>query len=210
MFPRAVIPTCPSGCLRPGWVRWSGRHVDMTRSPPLFLLLTATLLTWVGGAGGQTNWGDEDRRSGFVVGFGIGPSITLDDFPDFDDANVGVSTDLRIGAEVGKTTLVYYLNQVSFFDPGYGADIVAAGVSGIGVSFVESRVMASLGFGIGVWGEISTDGDANHQTGLGATVGFGYEVADLWILDVSLAYAWLDWPPGDVLNLKLGINILSH
>ncbi len=188
--------------------------------------LLALLLLGAAGAHAQTDWDDEDRRSGFIIGFGIGPGVTFTGL-DFGNPILGVSTDIRIGTEVGRTTQVYFLNLLNYFSEYPGSNVLS-GMSGIGVSFVESRVFASLGFGLGLWTEISdreippycldTMGDAqidyicrlitdHTDTGVGASAGFGYEIADLWVVDIALAYADVG---EDMLRLKVGINILSH
>lgn len=188
--------------------------------------LLALLLLGAAGAHAQTDWDDEDRRSGFIIGFGIGPGVTFTGL-DFGNPILGVSTDIRIGTEVGRTTQVYFLNLLNYFSEYPGSNVLS-GMSGIGVSFVESRVLASLGFGLGLWTEVSdreippycldTSGDAQMDyicrlitdrtdTGVAASAGFGYEIADLWVVDISLAYANVG---EDMLRLKVGINILSH
>jgi opacity protein-like surface antigen len=184
----------------------------MTRSVPYMGFALALVLGSAGGAAGQTTWDSEDRRSGFVIGFSLGPALTL---VDFEDPRFAIATDLRVGGEVGKRTQIYYLNQVSFFNPGdrFVNDVIAVGLTGIGLTFAASpRAMVSLGAGFASWTELADRGWSTPEFGWGGMAGVAYEFADLWLADLSVGYAVPDfgWGTRKILTVKVGIGILGH
>lgn len=184
----------------------------MTRIMWRVVIAWALTVGFVGIATGQEEWEDEDRRSGFVVGFSLGPALTL---LDFGDARFALATDLRVGGEVGKRTQIYYLNQVSFFNPGdeWVNDLVAAGLTGIGVTFpASSRASISIGAGFSSWTELAEHGWTNPKIGWGAMADLGYEFANRWLVDLSMGYASTgrEWGPPDVLTVKFGVGFLGH
>ncbi len=157
------------------------------------------------------------QRSGFIIGFGIGAGLTSSTvsrqgLPDFDrQTEVGFATDFKIGAQVSQSLQVYYLGRTNWFTPS-GSNLVAAGISALGVTYVlpSAPVHLSGGIGYATWLEIDFFGDS--FTGFGLTGGFGYEFADLWLLDFDLTYGRPSDQGGHVnmFQARAGISILSH
>ena len=129
------------------------------------------------------------QRSGFIIGFGIGASVTSFSVSDFfgseNETKAGLATDFKIGAQVSQSVQVYYLGRTNWFRT-IDSDLVAAGISAIGVTYVlpSAPVHLSGGLGLATW--IEFDGPA--FSGLGLTGGVGWEFADLWLLDFALSY----------------------
>ncbi len=150
------------------------------------------------------------QRSGFIIGFGLGLGTTTTSVSGFDsNTELGVGSDFKIGAQVGQSLQVYYLNRANFYAPD-GVDFVIASLSGVGVTYVLPSAPVHLSGGIGV----STfaaflNGESDSVTGFGFTGGVGYEFADLWILDVAVTYGQPD-DNLDMILFRAGISILSH
>ena len=103
---------------------------------------------------------------------------------------------------------IYYLGRRNWSQSTYG-DLVAVGISAIGVSYVlpTAPVHISGALGFATFLELCVDG-CESVAGFGVTGGVGWEFADLWLLDVAVTYG----KPGDidVLGARAGISILSH
>ncbi len=158
------------------------------------------------------------QRSGFIIGFGIGAGVTtwtegFEGFDDFPTSEVGVATDLKIGAQVSQSVQVYYLGRTNWFNQS-GFFLVAAGISALGVTYVlpSAPVHLSGGIGLATWIEFEFDRFDDNFSGFGLTGGFGYEFADLWLLDIAVTYGM----PGEsgfdfnMFQASAGISILSH
>jgi len=190
--------------------------VQMRQRLAILSVLFGTVLLGPFPLTGQPDWAlDEDRRGGFIIGLGVGPSYTNISAGGQGFSKIGVATDLRIGAQVGPRAQVYYLNKVSFFGGGDlgGAELIASGLSGVGGSYLPSpQVHVSAGFGLGVWTELSADGDTESSTGLGLTGGVGYEFSDRWFVQGNLSYLRPDLFGQTVGVFQIGVNIaiLSH
>jgi hypothetical protein len=120
----------------------------------------------------------------------------------------GLATDLKIGAQVSKSVQVYYLGRTNWVSP---TDLVAAGISALGVTYVlpTSPVHISGGLGVATFVPVCvSDCSETEAYGFGLTGGLGWEFADLWLLDFALTYG----APGDlkVFTARAGISILSH
>ncbi len=156
------------------------------------------------------------ERKGFIIGFGIGAGVTtytrsFFGLPDSDrETEVGFATDFKIGAQVSQSLQVYYLGRTNWFTPS-GSDLVAAGISALGVTYVlpSAPVHLSGGIGLATWIELALFGDS--AAGFGLTGGFGYEFADLWLFDFAVTYSMpQDGIDLNVFEARAGISILSH
>ncbi len=155
------------------------------------------------------------QRSGFIIGFGLGASLTSFSVSGFFDSgnepNPGLAIDFKIGAQVSQSVQVYYLGRTNWFTPS-GSDLVAAGISAIGVTYVlpSAPVHLSGGVGLATWLDSTTGG--RNFFGLGLTGGVGWEFARSWLFDIAVTYAM----PGDqgrdlnIFQARAGISILSH
>ncbi len=155
------------------------------------------------------------QRSGFIIGFGLGVSVTSfsvsGSFDSGNETKAGLATDFKIGAQVSQSVQVYYLGRTNWFRTS-DSDLVAAGISAIGVTYVlpSAPVQLSGGLGLATW---IADGDL--FSGLGLTGGVGWEFADLWLLDFALSYGgglseFAGSGSQDMFLARIGISILSH
>jgi len=141
------------------------------------------------------------QRSGFIIGFGVGPGVAVGD-PTVDNA-VGLATDFKIGAMLGESIQLYYSGKWNLLLD--AEDLVATGVGGLGVTYQ----MAS---GFNINGSVGlatyTDFDNDRHSGFGLGAGFGYEFADLWVLNLGGTWGILD--DDHIINIAATISILSH
>ena len=151
------------------------------------------------------------QRSGFIIGLGIGASVTsfsVSGSGSGNETEAGLATDFKIGAQVSKSLQIYYLGRTNWFTPS-SLNLVAAGISALGVTYVLPSAPVHLSGGVGLATWISID---NIFAGLGLTGGVGWEFADLWLLDFALTYA-RPTDSGrhvDMFLARIGISILSH
>ena len=145
------------------------------------------------------------QRHGFIIGLGVGPSLTDGGVAETD---VGVATDFKIGAQVSPAIQVYYLGRSNWFKP--ASNLVAAGISALGVTYVlpSAPVHLSGGIGLATWFEFDFFGDS--FTGFGLTGGFGYEFTDLWLFDIAVTYGRFGGRDINMFQARAGISILSH
>jgi hypothetical protein len=144
----------------------------------------------------------DGRRSGFLMGFGVGPVLTTgyartltradgsEIWSKDAGSDFGLVTDFRIGAGIGDRFLLYYLGRVSVFtfDLGYDAAFLNT----------MSRVAASYYFrdgspsfyvlgnvGVSSW-TVFFEGDWDTPAGLGAGAGVGWEFSRHWSLEAAV------------------------
>jgi hypothetical protein len=131
------------------------------------------------------------QRSGFIIGFGLGPGVTTGDV----DTEIGLATEFKIGAKVGQSAQVYYVGRMNFYSGDF-IDFFGSGLQGLGVTY-ESTWLAF------------DDGTVEAENGFGLGGGFGYEFADLWMFNVVATWGQ---PVSDfnMINLLAYISILSH
>ena len=147
------------------------------------------------------------QRRGFIFGFGLGAGVTSYSDPYGSGSGLGLATDLKIGAQVSKSVQVYYLGRTNWFKD---RDLVAAGISALGVTYVlpTAPVHISGGLGLATFLTVCCESSGDDGAGFGVTGGVGWEFADLWLLDIAVTYG----RPGDldVWSARAGISILSH
>ena len=148
------------------------------------------------------------QRRGFIFGFGLGAGVTSYSDPYGSGSGLGLATDLKIGAQVSKSVQVYYLGRTNWFKD---SDLVAAGISALGVTYVlpTAPVHISGGLGLATFLPVTVESSGpSAQLGLGLTGGVGWEFADLWLLDMAVTYGRTG--NIDVFTARAGISILSH
>lgn len=157
----------------------------------------------------------DGTRKGFILGFGIGPSVTSwsfevtasagpfsDSFESDKESNFGLGTDFKIGGGITEKFLLYYVNRVAWFsydwtlldDTGF-SDIVetvtfAYGVGLLGASYYLQPEAPSLYFtgmiGLSTWDAPFEDGWGDAWFGGAVGVGLGYEFAKHWYVEGSI------------------------
>jgi hypothetical protein len=142
------------------------------------------------------------QRSGFIIGFGLGPGVTTGDV----DTEIGLATEFKIGAKVGQSAQV----RMNFYSGDF-IDFFGSGLQGLGVTY---ELPSAPGFSLS--GTIGTstwlafdDGTVEAENGFGLGGGFGYEFADLWMFNVVATWGQ---PVSDfnMINLLAYISILSQ
>ncbi len=162
----------------------------------------------------------EAQRSGFIIGFGLGPGVVFyQESTEFSvrdgQSRAGVAADFHIGGVVGESFQLYYMNKMTFFG-GEAEDFNVTGVSGLGFTYPlnpDFSINAGVGIHIHFWSQIVGDQVSTiSYSGLGLVAGGGYHLNQRWVLGFDMMYG----KPGDdsgstrVLGAKLSINILSH
>jgi hypothetical protein len=141
-------------------------------------------------------------RKGFVLNLGAGPAFINikaagNGVEGTGESKIAVGTDFKIGYAPSDQLLIYYSNDAAFFNydysvPGFEYDVlVISGLSGIGATwFLKPRAPSAYvdaTIGIAAWNEIDTDdGAVESMTGLGLSVGGGFEFARHWLVDADL------------------------
>jgi len=150
-------------------------------------------------------------RNGFMLNLGAGFgkaefSISNDNSSVSLDEN-GFGGDFKIGMGNNSQTLIYYTNRTLFYTI-ENVDFIN-GMSAIGASyFFEPQAPSfflSAGMGLGVLAISTSDSfDTESESGLGFTVGAGYEFATNWIIEAT----YLDATVASENNIDLGISNL--
>jgi opacity protein-like surface antigen len=171
------------------------------------------------------------QRSGFIVGFGIGVGLTSIDrysTPSLSPysgpttsagyTQGAFATDFKIGAQVNPSLQIYYLFRSNWFSPESSTDLIVAGISALGVTYLPSpKVQLSGGLGLYQWTELHLSpggccvefySASRTLRSFGLTGGVGYEFTDHWLLDVAVTYGKPDGV--SVWELRAGISVLSH
>ncbi len=163
----------------------------------------------------------EAQRSGFIIGFGLGPGEAFyeesTEFRTSDgQSRTGVATDFHIGGVVGDSFQLYYMSKLIFFG-GMAQDFDVTGLTGLGFTIPlnpDFYVNGGVGIHIHWWSQ--SEGDAvfnDRYSGLGLVAGGGYHLSQRWVVDFDMMYG----RPGDaetarstrVLGAKVSINVLS-
>lgn len=186
-------------------------------------LLASTGRTWMNHrvavaalVSGLSVFGAQDllaQRSGFIIGFGIGPGVNTLSGSGITETDAGVATDFKIGAQVSPTVQVYYLTRAVIFFP-EDLNFAAGGMSGLGITYLlpsSPKVHLSGGVGVSTYA-VYRSNDSDRVNGFGLTFGFGYEFADLWLVDFGVAYGRPSESGSslDMFDIRAGISILSH
>ena len=167
----------------------------------------------------------EAQRSGFIIGFGLGPGLASytgsspEPFSSDRENHWGVATDFHIGGVIGDSFELYFMSKMIFIND-MGTGIVATGVNGVGFTYpLNPDFYINGGLGVGLWAEIepfdlqlfSNSAPPEFYTGFGLVAGGGYRLSERWVLDFDIMYA----RPGDdskdisMLGAQLTINVLS-
>ena len=169
---------------------------------------------------------DGDRK-GFMLNLGVGYGQakftgTMGSVSAGLESN-GFGGDFKLGAGINPQTMIYYSNRTLLYsleieDPYSGASMESStmvnGMSAVGVSyFLEPEAPSvfftgALGLGVLLDSESSTS-----ESGVGYTVGVGYEFAKNWILEATYMKANIGDEMGvgmDISNLMLTISWFAY
>ncbi len=177
----------------------------------------------------------DEQRSGFILGFGIGPSVTsftqeTINFGFFTptttqntprESEFGLGTSFKIGAGIGEQIMIYYVNNVSWFSVVDSVRtpsntlltndvIIANSVGLVGISYYFEETSPSpyvMGLiGVSVWDAPFEEG-ASALVGFGLGAGVGWEFKPHWSLEATVNWG----KPSDVLLIfgEVEVNAVS-
>ena len=159
-------------------------------------LLSCILVIGILAAAGQVLAFDGDRQ-GFMLNLGLGfgqakETVSIGGV----DASVkenGFGGDFKIGGGINSQTLLYYSNRTLFYSLD-SYDVLGNpttydwvnGMSAAGVSYFLNPQAPSFFFSGAVGIGVLMDREAEeNESGLGVTLGLGYEFATNWIIEVT-------------------------
>ncbi len=159
----------------------------------------------------------DGQRQGFMLNLGAGlgqgkltgkagsAKVTVD--------AMGFGGDFKIGGGLSPQTVIYYSNRTLFYSPSVDvlgitvSSDVMNGMSAIGIShFLEPQapsVFFSGAIGIGVY----TEKDADSESGLGFTLGVGWEFMPNWTLEAT--YMGADIGTFDGVDMSISTGMIS-
>jgi len=154
------------------------------------------------------------QRSGFIVGFGLGPGYNRQSYSGSSGSQTGVAMDFHLGGVVGNGLEIYWMQKATYSgSEDSNISLVASGVGGIGFAYpVTPKVYLHGGIGRGVLIEVEEGGTQTVDSeGLGLVGGGRYELDESgrWMLNLDVMYG----KPSsglNVLGLQLTINVMSH
>ena len=164
------------------------------------------------------------QRSGFIVGFGLGPGHYSLSSSGTSQGKTGVGVDFHIGGTVGTGVEIYLFEKfvVSGSDSP-SIDAQGTGVAGVGVAFpVSPKFDVHGGVGTGIWaesasassGSTSVSATATETNGLGLVAGGRYKLNEdgRWMLNFDLMHAAAPLGEGgpSALAFQVTVNIMSH
>ena len=174
---------------------------------------TAMLILVMGVAGPA-----EAQRSGFIMGFGIGPGVvSYTSTPSGGSSSArstefSVATDFHVGGVIGDSFELYFMLKLIFFDLKKSGLI--GGIGGVGITYpLSPDFSVSGGIGSASLQPLNIFSNRKSYTeGLGLVAGGGYHLNQRWVLGFDIIYT----NPGDevkafsVWGVGLTINIVSH
>ncbi len=157
----------------------------------------------------------EAQRSGFIIGFGLGPGWSSYTSTPDRESNVGVAFDFHIGGVIGDSFELYYVQKGNVFSgDALGLDNVGSGVAGLGASYpLSPKFYINGAIGFGWWIESVGGSSATSTEGVGFLAGGRYQLTESgrWGLGFDVMYGK---PFGSIdfntLGVQFTINVLSH
>jgi len=152
----------------------------------------------------------DGERKGFMLNLGLGFGQGKVSWTGGSLDGTGFGPDLKIGGGPSNQVLVYYTNRVLWWEPeGYSQKLVT-GMSAVGVSYFLQPQAPSFFFsgalGLGVFTNSDFD---DPDSGIGFTIGVGFEFSRNYIIEFTFMHAGLDmdsgWDPA-ISNLFFGIS----
>jgi hypothetical protein len=156
------------------------------------------------------------QRSGFIIGFGLGPGLaSYSSVPDR-ESKIGVAFDFHIGGVIGDSFELYYVSKGTVFGSDLvGVDVIGSGVGGLGFGYwLNPKFSINGAIGFGTWVESRSSTTVTEADGVGFLAGGRYLLSESgrWGLGFDITYG----KPfgGDVdfnaLGVQATINVLSH
>ena len=151
----------------------------------------------------------DGQRKGFILGGGIGGGYLSYHEPfDFSLNKAALATNFKIGYAPSNTFEVFYTNNISWF--GYGSGTFAIGASCIAVTKYtkpEGKGLFITG-GLGWAAFMRVDRDTGTESGFGAFLGLGHDIAKHWYIQADVLYtnlesSWYSW------GFRVTLNVLA-
>jgi len=149
-------------------------------------------------------FGFDDKRKGFILGFGAGLSNVsfkqeIEGYGESDSENeIGFATDFKIGYAPNNKVEIYYSSQVAWFSMKNVLDenvTISDGVGTLSMSYFLSSKLNNLewcpsaflsgGYGFSGWSTPFEEG-SESWTGSGFFVGFGYEFSKHYRISINI------------------------
>lgn len=159
------------------------------------------------------------QRQGFILNLGLGVGETKYSLNGSNAlSNGGIATDFKIGYAPSDQLLIYYSNDASFFTLKGAEDFLfVSGLTAIGAKyFLEPSspsffVDGSLGFSVFRALEAESPMSAG-ASGIGLSVGGGYEFARHWLVGLDLVFGRPDEGTAsfDTRTIRIALNWLLY
>jgi len=159
----------------------------------------------------------EAQRSGFIIGFGLGPGLTSFSSAPDRESRIGWAMDFHIGGVIGDSFELYFVTKATFFESDLaGVARIGSGVGGLGFSYpLNPKFSINGGIGLGQWMEFYSNGGSDGLAdGVGLWAGGRYLLSESerWALGFDIMYGK---PFGNdvdfnALGVQFTINVLSH
>ena len=163
------------------------------------------------------------QRSGFIIGFGLGPGYYSASQNGASQSKIGAGIDFHLGGVLGNGLEIYWMQKAIYSgSDNPNIDIIASGVGGIGLAYpVSPTIDIHGGIGLGVWIEASSasagtttvSATNTEAEGLGLVGGARYKLNESgrWMLNLDVMYGKPKPDPDfSVLGIQLTINVMSH
>ncbi len=162
----------------------------------------------------------EAQRSGFIIGFGLGPGTGFGLEPDLAsypwvpdrESKIGVAIDFHIGGVIGDSFELYYVQKGTIISTDVVDVSIGSGMVGLGFSYpLNPKFSINGGIGFALWMELGPNAPINHADGLGLVGGVRYKLNESgrWGLGFDITYAE-PFPDFSALGAQFTINVLSH
>jgi hypothetical protein len=167
----------------------------------------------------------DGKRQGFVLGLGLGPSLTSwtaregRRISDRQNA-IGFASIFELGYGVNENLSIYCASDAAYFGSGEAKTVYyVQGMAGIGGSYFLYPKAPSLYLhalvGISVWATpVEHRREKDISLGLGFGTGIGYEVAKNFALEATLMYGMLGAIKTDeeirALTVLMTMNLLGY
>ncbi len=154
----------------------------------------------------------EAQRSGFIIGFGLGPGLASYSSVPGRESKTGMAIDFHIGGVIEDSFELYYMHKGTIISTDVAGVSIGSGVAGLGFSYpLNPKFSINGGIGLALWTEIGPNATANDAQGLGLVGGARYKLTESgrWGLGFDITYGE-PFPDFNALGAQFTINILSH
>ena len=159
------------------------------------------------------------RRSGFIIGVGIGPGFTSYSAAPDRQSKAGLAVDFHIGGVIGDSFELFFVEKFNVFGSDVTTiDLVGSGFAGIGFAYpLNPDFSITGGLGLGVWFQSTTVGTVTatntEAEGIGLMGGGRYQLSESgrWMLNFDIMYGEArNITDFNAWGLQATINVVSH